>query len=65
MTTEEKREQAIQLISDLLRATPFTFEYKVKKRPSGIKIIYEITQDEMNAMIENIANRESDIESGQ
>lgn len=51
MTTEEKKEQMILSLSNLLRTTPFTVEFKVKKRPQGIKFIYEVTQEEMNAMM--------------
>jgi hypothetical protein len=53
MTPEEQREQVIQNITGMLRSTPFTFEFKVKKNPKGIKVIYEMTQDEMDAMTEN------------
>lgn len=54
---EEKREQAIQLIADLLRDNEFTFEYRVKKKPQGIKIIYELTQEELDEIIENAAKK--------
>ena len=54
---EEKREQAIQLIADLLRDNEFTFEYKVKKKPQGIKIIYELTQEELDEIIGNAAKK--------
>lgn len=47
MTTEEKREQVIQGLTDLLQSTPFTVEYKVKKKPQGIKVIIEVTQEQM------------------
>lgn len=45
-------------VADILRTTPFTFEFKVKKKPAGIKIIYEVTQDQMNEMIEKAAKGE-------
>ena len=52
MTQEEaKREEVIENISNLLRTNPFTFEIKVVKKPKGIKMIYEITQEEMDAML--------------
>lgn len=50
MAQDEKREQVIQNIADMLRTNPFTFELKVKKNPKGIKVIYEVTQDEMDAL---------------
>ena len=52
MTNEELREQAIQHVVELLRAQPFTVEFKVKKKPKGVKIIWEVTQEHMDAMIE-------------
>jgi len=51
MAQDQKRERAIQYIADMLRTKPFTFEFKVKKNPKGIKVIYEVTQSEMNAML--------------
>lgn len=48
MIEEEKREQIILNIAEAMRREHFTFEFKVKKKPAGIKIIYEVTQEEMN-----------------
>ncbi len=55
MAQDEKREQVIQNIADMLRTNPFTFEFKVKKNPKGIKVIYEVTQNEMDAMMKKAA----------
>lgn len=49
---EQQREIMIQTIGEMLRETPFTFEFKVKKKPQGIKIIYEVTQDELRKVTE-------------
>lgn len=49
---EETREQVIQNITEMLRRNAFTFEFKVKKKPHGIKVIYEVTQDELNTMMQ-------------
>lgn len=49
MTTEEKKAQVIQGLTNLLQCTPFTIEFKVKKEPKGIKVIIEVTQEEMDA----------------
>ena len=57
MTQEEKRNQMIQTITGMLEYTPFTFEFKVVKKPKGIKIIYETTQEEMDAIISEAKNR--------
>lgn len=64
MAQEEKREQVIQNIADMLRTNPFTFEFKVKKNPKGIKVIYEVTQDEMDAMMKK-ASEEHKSKKGQ
>ena len=48
MTTEEKREQTIQSIADMLRNSPFQVEFKLKKKPAGIKVIIEVTQEQMD-----------------
>ena len=42
----------IQKVADLLRNSPFSFEFKVKKKPQGIKITYEVSQEEMDALIQ-------------
>ncbi len=64
MAQEEKREQVIQNIADMLRTNPFTFEFKVKKNPKGIKVIYEVTQDEMDALMKK-ASEEHKAKKGQ
>jgi hypothetical protein len=47
---EEMIEKAISGITELLRSNPFTIEFKVVKKPRGIKIVYEVTQEEMDMM---------------
>ena len=51
MTDEEKREQAIADVAGLMRAMPFTVELTVKKSPKGIRIIYEVSPEEMEALM--------------
>lgn len=51
MTQEEKRDAAINQVAQLLKVNPFSMEFKVVKKPKGIKIIYEVTQEEMNEII--------------
>lgn len=41
----------IEGIADLLRCSSFTFEYRVKKKPEGIKVISEVTQEQLNAIM--------------
>ena len=61
MTTEEKREQVIQNITEMLQNNPFTFEFKVKKNPAGIKVIYEVTQEQMDRMTKQVIDKSSKI----
>lgn len=51
MTQEEKRDAAINQVAQLLKVNPFSMEFKVVKKPKGIKIIYEVTQEEMDTII--------------
>ena len=57
MTDDEKREQVIQSITEMLQHNPFTFEFKVKKNPKGIKVIYEVTQEQMDRMMSDAAKK--------
>ena len=53
MTNEQKerREEVINGIAEMLRSSSFSFEYKVVKRPKGIKVIAEVTQEQMEAIM--------------
>jgi hypothetical protein len=53
---QEKREQMIERITGLLKTNPFSFEFQVKEKPEGIKIICEITQEEMDVLSSHINN---------
>ena len=58
MTKEEiSRQQVIESITGMLQTTPFTFEFKVVKKPKGIKIIREVTQEEMDALTQQVVER--------
>lgn len=57
MTAEEKREQVIQRLTNLLQSAPFAVEYKVKKKPAGIKIIIEVTQEQMDAVAKQVIEK--------
>ena len=56
---KEAKEQVIQNLLDLLRREPFTFECKVAKKPKGIKVIYEVTQEEMDVLLQKIRKDET------
>jgi len=55
--TDEKREQAIQAIADMMRDYGFNLEFKVKKKPQGVKVIIEVTQEQMDAMMDNMKQK--------
>ena len=54
---EENREQVIQVIADMMRDSGFNLEFKVKKKPAGINIIIEVTQEQMDAMVDNMKQK--------
>lgn len=62
MTTEEKREQTIQGLADMLRISPFQVEFKVKKKPAGIKVIIEVTQEQMEGIAKQTLEKTKRIE---
>lgn len=62
MTAKEKREQVIQGLTNLLQSTPFTVEYKVKKKPQGIKVIIEVTQEQMEHLTKQVIEKSNRIE---
>ena len=47
---EEARERTIRVLVNELRQRPFSVEFAVKKKPKGIKVIFEVTQEEMDAL---------------
>ena len=57
MTAEEKREQVIQGLTNLLKYTSFTVGYKVKKKPQGIKVIIEVTQEQMESLAKQVIEK--------
>ena len=54
---EIKRQQAIRGLTDLLQSTPFQVEYTVKKKPKGIKVIIEVTQEQMEAVAKQVIEK--------
>lgn len=57
---EENREQVIQVIADMMRDSGFNLEFKVKKKPAGIKVIIEVTQEQMDAMVDNMKQKKEE-----
>ena len=60
MTLEEKRDAAVQSLMELLKNNPVTMEYKVVKKPKGIKIIFEVTREEMDALMQMLREKRND-----
>ena len=49
---KDQRSLLVNRITEMLMSQGFTFEYAVRKHPKGIRIIYEVTQEELDAMVE-------------
>lgn len=60
MTQEEKRHAAVQSLMELLENNPVSMELKVVKKPKGIKVIYEVTQEEMNTLVQMQREKSND-----
>lgn len=56
MNAEEKREQAIQNIVGLLRDNDFAVEFAIVDEPKGIRVVCEVTQEQMDIVI-NMAKK--------
>lgn len=41
----------------MMRDCGFDVELKVKKKPAGIKVIIEVTQEQMDAMMDNMKQK--------
>ena len=48
----DQREKVLNGLMKLLSNSAFSYELVVKKKPKGIRIIHEVTEEEMNAMVE-------------
>ena len=64
INVKEQREQVIENICEIIRTNHVTFEFQVKEKPKGVKVIYEITQAEMNAMMNKAAEKEEKLMAG-
>ena len=59
MKQEEQREIVIQNIAGLLRKTSFSVELKVVKKPKGIKIIQEVTQEQLDVIMKKAQEKQN------
>ena len=48
----DQREKVLKGLMKLLSNSAFSYELVVRKHPKGIRIIHEVTEEEMNAMVE-------------
>lgn len=44
----------------MLRTTSFQVEFKVKKKPAGIKITIEVTQEQMDCLADKMIKEHKD-----
>lgn len=57
---EAQKQMIVQYITDLLNRNSFTFEFQVKKNPKGVKVIYEVTQEYLDAVMKEAAKKEKE-----
>lgn len=60
MTKKEEHEQLVQMITELLQTNPIEFQLKVVKKSKGVRIIYELTQEEMDALVKIQGSKKED-----
>ena len=58
MDEKEKRDFVINLVTNVMRTHDFEIIYKVKKKPQGMKIVFEVTEAEMQAIIKRANGQE-------
>ena len=58
MDEKEKRDFIINLVTNVMRTHDFEIIYKVKKKPKHIKIVYEVTEAEMQDIINSEEEQE-------
>lgn len=57
MTADELREKRISELAEMLRHIPFEVEFKARKRPRGVRIVFEMTQDYLNKLLSKNTDR--------
>ena len=58
------RKEFIKKLIPLLRISLTSFEYKVVKKPKGIRIIQEVSQEQMDALIRKAAEKVKAVKDG-
>ena len=51
MDEKEKRDFVINLVTNVMRTHDFEIIYNVKKKPKHMKIVFEVTDEEMQDII--------------
>jgi hypothetical protein len=60
---ENKREKTILGVADMMRAMPFQVEFRVKKKPAGMKIIIDVTKEQMEGIAKQTLEKTRRLES--
>ena len=63
-TVEVDRKEFIKKLIPLLEIALTSFEYKVVKKPKGIRIIEEVSQEQMDAIIRKAAEKVKAVKDG-
>jgi hypothetical protein len=58
MDEKEKRDFVINLVTNVMRTHDFEIIYKVKKKPKHMKIVFEVTDEEMQDIINSEEKQE-------
>lgn len=62
---EVDRKEFIKKLIPLLEIALTSFEYKVVKKPKGLRIIQEVSQEQMDAIIRKAAEKAKAVKDGQ
>lgn len=54
---EKNKEKLIQEIAESMRLYGFTFEFKLCENPEGIKVVFEVTQEELDELVNAMGKR--------
>ena len=54
---EKQRKKSLKAIMNILEHNEVHFEIKVKKKPKGVHVIYEVTQKDMDALVSGMKKR--------
>lgn len=63
-TVEVDRKEFIKKLIPLLEIALTSFEYKVVKKPKGMRIIQEVSQEQMDALIRKASEKAKAVKDG-